>query len=168
MGFLASLDFVTRRFVGIGLLLRTIYAPSMTAKPKSGWLPCPICDCQAHRMGGAQRNPSNHAMLTRGHDIRLSLGSRRCSCLRRAQTCRNLLQGTQPPDLISLRAVANQTTVLSRGPPAEPSGGRSRDMPRTLNQTCAAKSALHRQRRTGGRRAITVRPTERGANRQTT
>ena len=65
-------------------------------------------------------------------------------------------QGTQPPDLISLRAVANQTPVLSRGPPAEPSAGRSRDKPRTLHQTCAATSALHRQRRIGGRPTRTV------------
>jgi hypothetical protein len=84
------------------------------------------------------------------------------------QTCRNLQQGTQPPDLISLRAVANQTPVLSRGPPAERSAGRSRDTPRTPRQTSRAASALRTRRQTGGRRARALHLIERAPKHRTT
>src|SRR5262249_60944326 len=64
-----------------------------------------------------------------------------------------------PPPLFPFPA-ANLPPVLSRGSPAEPSARRSRDKPGTLRQTCIAASALHRQRRTGGRPARAVRRTE--------
>src|SRR5262245_6858516 len=113
----------------------------------------------------AARTFSNMRSFSEPTPARLSSSSAQCSCASALSA-----SATSQPHPQPICPSGGGTTLTSPAMVLRPvsSAAHSRDRPRTLNQTSAAASALHRQRRTGGTPDRTLRPIERAPTRRTT